>query len=232
MSDGMVRKSGGESPILDVLSADERALLMGKARRVRIAAGALVFSEGDPGDALFVIISGRVEISLMTPDGRKSVLDHLGPGEAFGEIALLDRAPRSATATAATDLVLDRLARAEVMRFVAEHPRALDGLIAELCRRVRHASDRFSTQAQSSGMARLATVLLTLARKWGERGPDGLLRLETGFSQSDLGAISGLTRENVNRHLRTLVKAGAIETSPGGFVIRDEAALCAAAEPA
>lgn len=204
---------------------------MRSARRMRIESGSLVFAEGDTGDALFVVVSGRIEISVTSIDGRKSVLDHLGPGEAFGEIALLDRAARSATAAAATDCVLDRLARADVMRFVAEHPRALEGLIAELCRRVRHASDRFSTQAQASGVVRLATVLLTLARKWGVRGPDGLLRIEAGFSQSDLGAISGLARENVNRHLRALMKAGTLAATPGGFVILDEAALAAAAEP-
>lgn len=219
------------SPILGVLGPDERADLLRRARRILLPAGALVFSEGDPGDALFVVAAGRVEVSIIALDGRKSVLDHLGPGESFGEIALLDRAPRSATVIAATDVALDRLDRADVMRLFAEHPRALEGLIAELCRRVRNASARFSTQSQASGRARLATVLITLAAKWGVRGGDGLVRLEAGFSQSDLGAISGLSRENVNRHLGALQKAGVLSLTPDGLVIRDPAALAAAAEP-
>lgn len=198
------------------LNEADRESLLSRARRVTYQPDATIFARMEPGDALLLIETGRVEISVTSMSGRKSVLNHMGPGEALGEIALLDGGPRSADVTAATQTTVLSLHRREVLDFLRDRPEAMMGLIAELCGKVRNASDMFATQAQTEAPARLARCLLRLVEKWG----DDDLRLRE-FSQTDLGEFSGISRENVNRRLKQWEAEGIVALTPDGIVLHD-----------
>ena len=214
-----------DSLLLSSLSDDDRHTLLSHARRTSFQPGQMIFGRSDPGDTLLLIEDGRVEISITSLSGRKSVLNHMGPGEALGEIALLDGGARSADATAATVVTGLVLHRRDVLAFLHDRPHALFALVAELCVKVRNASEMFATQAQTEAQSRLARALIRLAERWGEDTPDGALLPAERFSQTDLGEFSGISRENVNRRLRAWADEGLIGMGPKGITLKDPAAL-------
>ncbi|WP_347313421.1 Crp/Fnr family transcriptional regulator [Defluviimonas sp. SAOS-178_SWC] len=213
------------SVLLSSLPDGDLGDLLSLAHHASYAAGQMIFSRADLGETLLLIEEGRVEISITALSGRKSVLNHMGPGEALGEIALLDGGPRSADAVATTPVRGLLLYRRDVMGFLRERPQALFALVAELCGKVRNASEMFATQAQTEAPSRLARALIRLAERWGEDTDKGALLPSERFSQSDLGDFSGISRENVNRRLRAWAGDGIIEMTPQGIYIRDRDAL-------
>lgn len=204
------------SILLSSLSREDHDALIANARTVRFAAGHLIFAREDPGDALLLLQEGRVEVSVTSLSGRKSVLNHMGPGEVLGEIALLDGGVRSADVVATTDVIGLSLYRRDVVAFLQTKPAVMMGLISELCGKVRNASDMFASQAQTEAPTRLARCLLRLNEKWGSL---------SGFSQSDLGEFSGISRENVNRRLKIWEAQGLLELSADGIILHDADAL-------
>ncbi|WP_068115628.1 Crp/Fnr family transcriptional regulator [Tropicimonas marinistellae] len=223
-------RGGSISPLLSTLSEDERARLAKRGQRRRFASGEVIFLRGDPGDVLYVIEAGRVEISVTSLSGRRSVLNHMGPGEVFGEIAMFDGQDRSTDARAAGDVTLLALHRAEVRGFLMDHPDATMALIADLCRKVRNASDMFEVQAEVDARKRLARCLLRIAEKWGASDGDGPMRIDLGLSQSDIGEFSGLARENVNRNLKALAADGVLRLDGKVIEIPDLETLAEVAE--
>ena len=213
------------SLLLSSLCDADRQALLSQAHSTSFDSGQMIFSCADPGDTLLLIETGRVEISITSLSGRKSVLNHMGPGEALGEIALLDGGLRSADAVAATEVRGLVLNRRDVMAFLHDRPGALFALVAELCGKVRNASEMFATQAQTDAPSRLARALIRLAERWGKETPDGTVLPSDRFSQTDLGEYSGISRENVNRRLRAWAKDGLIAMTPEGIVLVDVAAL-------
>jgi CRP-like cAMP-binding protein len=199
------------SMLLNTIPVDARSTLLRRSHAVRFDAGETIFSQGEPGDTMILIEAGRVEISLTSINGRRSVLNHMGPGEVLGEIALLDGRERSADATAATAVTGRLIYRRDVLSFLSAEPESVMHLISELCAKIRNASDMFAVQSETRAPARLARCLLRLGEKWGERDDDGRVVIAGSFSQSDIGAFSGLARENVNRHLRAWTAAGIME---------------------
>lgn len=212
------------------LSPDTREALLALGRRSRFAPGTMIYAYGEPGASMLVIESGQVEISLTARSGRRSILNVMGPGETLGEIALLDRHPRSADATARTEVTGLVLHRQDVLDVLMRHPDAMLSLMAELCAKARNASEMFAAQSNTSAEARLARCVLRLGAKWGELRADGQVRLNVTFSQSELGDFSGLARENVNRHLRNWVEEGFVEIDRDGMTLVNPGALRAIAE--
>lgn len=218
-------KDASSSILLSSLTHDCRIELLNTAKPIKYAAHECIFLQTDPGDTLLLIETGRVEISVTSMSGRKSVLNHMGPGEALGEIALLDGQLRSADATAAVETTGLILHRADVNAFLETRPSVMMALIRELCGKVRNASDMFATQAQTDAPARLARCLLKLAEKWGEKTPTGEVLLAKSFSQTDLGEFSGISRENVNRRLKQWDADGIIKIVPDGVLLTRQEAL-------
>ncbi|QMU59636.1 MAG: cyclic nucleotide-binding domain-containing protein [Boseongicola sp.] len=204
--------------------ADCRALFA-DARRRTFDPGQMIFAEGEPGNMVMLIETGRVEVSVTSASGRKSVLAHMGPSELLGEIAALDGGARSADAIAAGTVSGLVLSRQNLLAFVAERPNVAQAIITELCRKVRNASDMFATQSVTEGGPRLARALLQLFDRWGETGPDGVEHLKERFSQGEIGEFSGLARENVNRHIKTWVKQGYLRSESRQLVLSDREAL-------
>lgn len=211
--------------ILDALTTASQKKLMQHARSRHFPAGSALFYKGDHGGWLYLIERGLVEISLMSLQGKKATLNHLGPGEVIGELSALDQLPRSADALALADtdgLVIPKQRLAKVLRDDSD---ACLEVIRLLCTRVRNASDMFEHRAVAPAAVRLAHCVLTLIRKWGETDEWGVLRLSQHLSQAELGEFAGLARENVNRLLKEWQSLGWLQFHRGELTVMDTDAL-------
>jgi len=123
------------------LSGEDLAQLASVAEEVSFEAGSLILQEGAPGDSMFVVLEGEVLVLK-----RAAAVARLGPGEAFGEMSLLDNEPRSATITAASDVLCLRIDRPAFTQVIEEKPQIAQGIIRVLARRLRQATQRLSDQ--------------------------------------------------------------------------------------
>ncbi|MBS0419648.1 MAG: Crp/Fnr family transcriptional regulator [Proteobacteria bacterium] len=198
----------------------ERIAALGR-RRV-YEQGAVIFMRGDPGDSLCGVVSGRVRISASRPGGKEVFLNIIGPGDSFGEIALLDGMPRTATATAMTRTELSILQREPFLRLLDSEPRLARHLIKLLCSRVRWTAQATEDSALLSVPARIAKRLLSLADLHGRATAAGI---KVSLSQEELGQFLGVSRQIVNQHLQSWKSSGWLELGRGNVIVRDSPAL-------
>lgn len=210
--------------LLDCFTEAGREDLLRRARVRFLAAGEPLFYAGDIGDEMYIIQDGRIEISTQSLSGRRSVLNHMGPGEIVGEVALLDQGTRSADAVAATDVKLAVITRSMLTIFLRENADVAMALIAALCGKVRNASSMFEIQSQASARARLARCILQIAGKWGADEGDHV-RITQDLTHADIGAFAGLARENVSRHFKAMAQDGLIRMDGQTIVLLDKSAL-------
>ncbi len=116
----------GGSPLFAALDPQAQAELRAQMLEVRLARGQALFDEGEPGDRLYVVTSGKVKLGRTAVDGRENLLAVMGPGEMFGELSLFDPGPRTATATAVTDTTLIGLGNADLQPWLTAHPEVAD----------------------------------------------------------------------------------------------------------
>lgn len=189
-----------------------------------------IFHQGDPGDSLYIIESGSVKIVLPSPEGQEgAIIATLSRGDFFGELALLDGAPHSATAVAiepSEALVLRRDRFEELVETEPQLRRALfSGLVTELRRLTGHVEELHFLDLPG----RLASRIVRLAR---ESQPDATtdIRLDWPFTQSDLAAMIGGTRQTVNRLLADMTAQDLVRLERDTLVIPDLERLAHAAE--
>jgi len=187
--------------------------------------GVTIFSRGEPGTTMLLVQSGRVEVSVTTINGRKSILENFGPNEILGEIAMFDGGERSADATAASTVTGLTLSRSDVAAFLTDYPDAAMSIISELCLRIRLTNEIVETKTNIAASARLTRCLLRLADKWGTETAEGDIKISQQFSQADIGEFSGLARENVNRYLKGWEAEGILGFEGRNIVILDFEAL-------
>ena len=192
------------------------------AARRTYKADSVVVMRGDPGDALYGVITGRVRISASGAGGKEIFLNIMEPGDAFGEIALLDGQPRTAAATtiAATELMIIR--REDFLALVKREPQLAVHLIELLCKRVRWTSEQSEDSSLLSVPARLAKRLLGLASSHGRKTAAGA---QLKITQEDLAQFLGLSRQIVNKYLQTWKKQGWITLGRGSVTLENERAL-------
>jgi CRP/FNR family cyclic AMP-dependent transcriptional regulator len=188
-------------------------------RRRRYARGQVLFTQGDPGDILFVVESGRVNMVVGSSDGKELVLNSFGPGESFGELAVLDGEPRSTDAVVVEAGYLHQLRRDDLMRCVRARPEVAAAMIGVLVRKLRHTSQQAYDVAFLDVPARLARCLLRLADSAGEPLPGGGLRIGRRLTQTELGGLIGATRESVNKWLRQFERQGLIRSQGGTIAV-------------
>jgi CRP-like cAMP-binding protein len=148
----------------------------------------------------------------------------MGPGEVFGEVAVLDGEPRSATITALEPCELVIIQRNDFFHFLERAPQAAIKLLEVLARRLRRLSERVEDTAFLDVPGRLAKQLVRLAERYGQKEGEGVC-IELKLSQQELGDLVGATRESVNKQLRAWVAEAIVEQSRGKIVILDLEAL-------
>ncbi len=182
-------------------------------------AGTRVFHEGDNSDACYIVSDGSFRVTREHSDGRAITLATLGPGEIFGELAMLDGDRRSASAEAITDGTLLALPANDVRGLLARNPEIALKLVAGLVRRLRAANMRLSRQSFQTVPSRVAGILAQLARE-GQDG-DGTEPTEVTIrmNQTDLAQLAGTSRESVSRFLAELERAGVVRSGRGRVTV-------------
>ena len=209
-------------PLFAGLDADGLASLVHGMRIRRFRRGETVFHVGDPGDALFIVMSGSIKITLPADSGDEAILATLRPGDFFGELALLDGAPRSATAVAIEATETYILARDRFRELIATEPVMREALLATLAAEVRRLTHHVEELHFLDITGRLASRLTRLAAESGAtRLADGTIRLAGPLTQGDLAAMIGCTRQSVNKLLGLFTDDGLIRLDRDRIVILD-----------
>jgi CRP-like cAMP-binding protein len=207
-------------PLLARLPDVDLAALASRGKERSFGANTVVFREGDPGDALHVVMQGRVRISVASPEGSEATLGFIDTGDCFGDLAIFDGGPRTATATAVTATKTFVVTRDDFMAWVAERPAAAIALLETLARRLRRTDEALADLSFLDLPHRLAKQLLQLAREG--RG-NGAGRIQV--TQAELASHLSVSRESVNKHLNLFQREGWITLSRGAVRINDPAAL-------
>jgi CRP-like cAMP-binding protein len=180
-------------------------------------------AQGEPAQALFGIVHGKLKVVSCGPDGRDTVLGIMSDGEVFGEVALLDGGKRSATCTALEPCELLVIDRVQFMHLLEDSPSIAVKLLHVLAQRLRRLSQRSEDAAFLDVPSRLARSLLDLATRFGERqrAPASGICIALRLSQQELGELVGATRESVNKHLSDWTRQGFLKLRDGRMVISD-----------
>jgi CRP/FNR family transcriptional regulator len=181
--------------------------------------GTRVFHEGDNSDACYIVKSGTFRVTREHSDGRAITLATLGPGEIFGELAMLDGDQRSASAEALTDGELLALPAGDVRALLSRHPEIALKLVAGLVRRLRAANVRISRQSFQTVPSRVAGILAQLSRE--APGGNGTAEVTLHMNQTDLAQLAGTSRESVSRFLAELERAGVVRSGRGRVTVLD-----------
>lgn len=205
-------------PLFSSLGSGDLERLSASLQLRRYAQGEIIFHQGDVGTDLYIIRKGEVTIRLSSPDGRELSLALLGRGAAFGELALLDEAPRSTDAVAREETGLLSLNRKDFQKFLEGRPQVVPALLAELSRLVRRVTRTVHDANFLDARARLARVLLDLAQAQGQPGTAGVA-ITTRLTQTELANLAGLTRESTNRWLRFYAREGLLSYEEGRITL-------------
>jgi CRP/FNR family transcriptional regulator, cyclic AMP receptor protein len=213
----------GRCVLFDRVGEETLAACVARMRVRRFRKDQTVFHQGDPGDALFVIATGSVKVVLPSPDtGESAILVTLGPGDFFGELALLDGEAHSATVITLEPTETLVLGRADFDALFDRDPTMWRALVASLTRELRRLTGHVEALHFLDLRDRLTGQLVALA---GTPRADGSARLDRRYTQSELAGMVGGSRESVNRLLADLVGRGLVSFDGDILVIPDPARL-------
>jgi CRP-like cAMP-binding protein len=189
-------------------------------RQRRFRRNEVIFHQGDVGDSLQVVSSGALKIVLPSAAGDEAIIATLQPGDFFGELALLDGAPRSATAVAVEPTETLALPRDAFLALLDSDPLLTHGLLAGIAAELRRLTGHVEELHFLDLAGRLAMRLARLGR---DRDPEatGSVALDWPYTQSDLAAMIGATRQSVNKLLSTLVDDGLVRIERFTLIITD-----------
>ncbi len=210
----------GRSRLFRGVAPEDLELIAPMLRQRRFRAGETIFHEGDPGDAMHVIASGRAKISIESQDGAEAILVTLAPGDVFGELVLLDDAPRSATAVAVEPTVTYTLTQEAFGPLMADNEAFRTAILRTLTLDLRRLTTHVSELHFLDLGGRLASRLARMAE---EVAPGEMqdVRLGRAYTQSELAAMIGGTRQSVNRVVAELVAEDLLRVEPHDLVVLD-----------
>lgn len=208
------------APLFASIEETAAHALFDSMTRITLGRGETIFSEGEPGDRLYVIGAGKMKLGRRSNDGRENLLAVLGPAEMFGELSLFDPGPRTATASAVSDAVLYELGHDELIHWLEEHPAVAKHLLEALARRLRRTNEALADLVFSDVPGRVAKALLDLSRRFGEPTADGL-RVAHDLTQEELAQLVGASRETVNKALADFAQRGWVRREGRAVVLLD-----------
>jgi CRP-like cAMP-binding protein len=202
-------------PIFEEFDKETISAIAALATYRKWTPGTVIFQRGDEGNYMIAVLSGRIKLSLITPQGRELLLRHIEAGALFGEMAILDNQPRSADATAITATEGYVIGKKAFLDFITHTPNAAESIIRYLCSQLRDTTDRLETIALYDLHARVARFFLaTLKQIHGTELPESA-NLRLTLSQSDIAGILGASRPKVNRAILALEECSAIKRADG-----------------
>jgi CRP/FNR family cyclic AMP-dependent transcriptional regulator len=215
-TEGVLRRA----PLFDGLDDEAARALRHQMGEVKLSRGEHLFLEGDDGDALYVVIDGKMKLTRAASDGRENLLGVIGPGEMFGELSLFDPRPRTSSASAVTDATLVALKQEALMTWLRERPEVALHMLRALAQRLRRANDVTADLVFTDVPGRVAKNLLDLADRFGTQEADGL-HVHHDLTQEELAQLVGASRETVNKALADFAARGWLQISARSVLILD-----------
>ena len=198
--------------MLEGVPDEEIRRLLSVARRRTFARNEIVFHQGDPAEAMHLIWSGRFAVRIRTPIGDATTLAILGPGESFGELALLGEDPeRSATVVALERGETRSIVRGDLVRLLREHPEVNELLLRLFAARLRRTNDLLAEALYVPADKRVLRRLRELAELYGGDDEAHVIPL----TQEEIAELAGTSRATVNRVLRAEQRHGSLELKRG-----------------
>ena len=182
--------------------------------------GDAIIHEGEQGDSLYIITSGKVKLSRRAPDGRENLLSILGQSDMFGELSIFDPGPRTSSAVCVTDVSVVSMDRAALRRWIAERPDISDQLLRVLARRLRRTNNNLADLIFTDVPGRVAKALLQLAQRFGSQ-EGGYIRVTHDLTQEEIAQLVGASRETVNKALAEFAHRGWLRLEGKSVVISD-----------
>ncbi len=192
------------------LDDDSRLEIARQMREASFSAGQSIFARGDIGKEVYLVLEGRVRLSVLSSEGRELTFSHAARGEVFGEIAALDGGLRTADATAVSAVKAMTMSHTTLKRLVQTSPPFAEAAIAFLCSRIRETDLQLEGVALHRIEVRLARFLLGMLRQRSGEGRSGREKIDLGMSQGELALLLGASRPKVNAALTLLEDLEAI----------------------
>ena len=205
-------------PLFSSVSVDELCGLSRQFTRRRYRKGEIIFHKGDVGSTFHIINTGGVKLSIPSDEGGDVFLTDLGPGDFFGELALLDERPRSATATAKDSTETLALERQDFLDFVKLHPDVAVSILAVLAQRIRNLNSQLKSVILFKPQARLAQTLLKLVSTYGSEIPEGW-QISTPLTQPELAEMVRVSTGTIRRLVRDFREAGIVSIEGQRYLI-------------
>ncbi len=213
-----IRATIARAPLFAALPISAIEDLTSRVAVRRVAVNSAVVTQDEPGESMFVIMSGRVKVVIFGENGREVTLSILRPGDSFGEMSLFDGAVRSANCVAIEPTTLLVLSREDLMRHIQAHPRTSLNLLGEMARRLRRADETIAQLALCDVNERLIHRLVALGREEGSESPDGLV-VRRRPTQQELANMIGSCRETISRAFNQLARDGLIVPKGRSLVV-------------
>lgn len=211
--------------LFTALPAELSRRLFAEARVQNVDADKVVFISGDAGDGCYRIEDGLLKVSVITPAGAERILAIMGPGSIVGELSMIDGTARSASVTALRDSKLSFISRATFEAFGRSNPEVFQHLMVLLARRLRDTNSALAATSFLSVKGRVARALLSLAEAFGHDVGGGRILIRQKVTQSDLGAMAGIARENVSRILKEWMTQSLVTRLAGYYCLEKRAAI-------
>jgi len=209
-----------EAPLFEALNEEDASALRAGIIDVHLDRGERLFAEGDTGDKLYIILSGKIKLTKAAPDGRENLLSVHGPGEMFGELSLFDPIPRTSSATAVTNAQLAGIAHDDLRSWLSTRPEVAMHMLQALAQRLRRINDVKADLVFTDVPGRVAKALLDLSERFGVQTPDGV-QVNHDLTQEELAQLVGASRETVNKALADFAARGWIQLAAKSVLVTD-----------
>ncbi len=213
------------SAAFSFLPAPLAADLVSWSRTLWLRPNQTLFSAGDPADGCYWIHEGFLKVTVEGGEGEQRILAIIGPDSLVGEAAVLDAAPRSASVAAVQEARLAHVTRAAFDAFADRHPEAYRYIALLLMRRLRDIDDALAATTFLPLKGRVARALIVLADALGKDAGGGRVVINHKLNQSELAAMAGISRENVNRILKEWLAEGLITRNAGYYCVENRPEL-------
>jgi len=200
---------------MDAVSA--RSLIENMNRR-ELAKGDTIFNEGDEGNALYIVVKGRVKLARTARDGRENLLGLMGVGDMLGELSVFDPGPRLSRAHAVEDSVVYELPKRVLDVWLDDHLEMSRHMLRALAQRIRRTSNAMADLVFSDVPGRVAKAILDLGHRFG-RMERGHIAVRHGLTQEELAQLVGASRETVNKALADFASRGWIDVHIGSVEV-------------
>jgi CRP-like cAMP-binding protein len=179
-----------------------------------------IFSEGDPSDWFYIVKKGKVKITKISHDGKEIILEIISSADFFGGIAVLRGFPYPANAVAMEDTEIAKISRRDLMRIIDRFPNLMYSMTTNIGDRIKGSHETLKSIALEKVESRIASLLLKLSDKAGEKTPDGVV-INMKLTKQDIAEMVGTTVETSIRTMSKLSKSGLVGTKAGKIVVKD-----------